>query len=350
MILNIKGEIMEKKVSIMLTCYNCEECIDEAIRSVVIQKMPFNWELLIGDDGSSDNTISIIDGWIKRYPENIRLFVMERDANAKKDGKRAARNRANLLEKAIGEYLIFLDGDDCFLGTEKIIKQVEVLDKPEYRDCSCVAHNILANDLSLNKKYPLTKEYIKEGRVNTKKYWKQLYFHTNTIMFRKECKELMLNEKYRDYLNDNFITYIILHYGKIYYLNEIWAQYNLAGNGLWTGKKTVYGCFRNMILYDLEIDIDKNLSKESFVRHLYDFRYIFANYSSEDRESVSPLVENLSTELFHNTCLLYKLNDELSKSEVLEVKKLKNKVRWVFNLNRICHVPYRVCQLILKRR
>mgnify|MGYP000432356601 FL=1 len=84
MILNIKGEIMEKKVSIMLTCYNCEECIDEAIRSVVIQKMPFNWELLIGDDGSSDNTISIIDGWIKRYPENIRLFVMERDANAKK--------------------------------------------------------------------------------------------------------------------------------------------------------------------------------------------------------------------------------------------------------------------------
>ncbi|WP_053813092.1 glycosyltransferase [Enterococcus faecium] len=340
---------MTKKVSIMLTCYNCEDFISEAIRSVVIQKMPFEWELLIGDDGSCDNTVSIINEWIIKYPENISLFIMDRELNAQKNGMRAAQNRANLLEKSSGEYLIFLDGDDSFLEEEKIINQVKILDNPMNRDCSCVAHNILANDISQNQKYPLSKNSIKEGKIDTKKYWKQLYFHTNTILFRSECKNLMLSKKYRDYLNDNFITYIILQYGCIYYIDKIWAQYNLTGNGLWTGNKRVYGCFRNMILYDLEIDINKNLSKESLVRHLYDFRYIATNYSIKDREIIKPLVQNLSDELFHYTFLLYKLDSELNDSEVLEKRKLKYKIWLVFNINRFRHVSQRLIKIIFRR-
>ncbi|WP_187119296.1 glycosyltransferase family 2 protein [Clostridium polynesiense] len=341
---------MKKKVSIMLTCYNCEEYINNAIKSVVVQEMPFNWELLIGDDGSSDSTVSIINGWIEKYPENIKLFVMKRDVNTKKDGKRAARNRANLLEKSTGEYLIYLDGDDCFRGNEKIKRQVQILDKPENIDCSCVAHNILANDLSEKRKYPLMENRLREGRVDSRKYWKELYFHTNTILFRSICKEKMLDEKYRDYLNDNFITYIILQYGKIYYLDKLWAQYNLTGEGLWTGKKRVYGCFRNMILYDLEININKMLKKEAFIRHLYDFRYIFKNYSQEDKDSVAVLVQNIPSELFHFTWLLYKFGGELDSQERVEKKRLELKVKLVFNFNRLIHIPKKIQLLLRKRR
>lgn len=326
------------KVSIMITCYNCEDCIDTAIESVVSQDMPFEWELLIGDDGSSDNTIKHLEIWKKKFSENTKIFIMNRDENEEKNGTRAAKNRANLLEHATGEYLIFLDGDDQFLGKEKIKRQVELLDSPGYEKYSCIAHNILANDVSENKKYPLTDTSLKTGIIDTKHYWMDLYFHTNTILFRRCCVEKMLDSRYRDYLNDNFITYIILQYGHIYYLPNIWAQYNLTGNGLWTGKKRTYGCFRNLILFDLEKDINPKFRYISFVRHLYDFRYIFKNYDTEDKERIKKLVSNLEEPLFHYTLLLYKFRDELTLAERIERLAIQIQVWTVFLIRRVSRI------------
>lgn len=314
------------KVTIMITTYNCESYVDSAIESVIKQEMLFEWELLIGDDGSSDNTIEHIKTWIDRHPRNIHLFIMDRSKNDEKNGTRAARNRANLLEHATGEYLIFLDGDDQFLGTEKLKKQVEILDSPLFQNCSCVAHNILANDILNKKKYLLTSESVKDGIVDSKYYWENLYFHTNTLLFRKRCVLTMLNPQYRDFLNDNFITYVIMQYGSIYYLHEVWGQYNLTGNGLWTGKKRTYGCFRNLILFDLEKDINPDFVKASFIRHLYDFRYIFKYYDLNDRAKVQPLVSDLDEQLFRYTLLLYRTKDELTEKERLERTKLKVQV------------------------
>ena len=336
------------KVSIMITCYNCEDCIDTAIDSVVSQDLPFTWELLVGDDGSQDGTVAHINNWIARYPENIRLFVMERDTEQVKNGTRAARNRANLLKNATGEYLIFLDGDDQFLGTDKIKTQVNILDDQANKNCSCVAHNILANDIVNHEQHLLTEEGFKDGPVDTRMYWKSMYFHTNTILFRACCKELMLQEKYRDYLNDNFITYIILQYGVIYYLHDVWAQYNLTGNGLWTGKKRTYGCFRNMILYDLEKDINQDMEQESFIRHLYDFRYIFANYTAEDKSTVQPLVEDLPIELFKYTLLMYRLDNELTREQLKEKIQLRKRVNLVFNTQRIKRIPKKLAGVFKK--
>ncbi|MDX8417830.1 glycosyltransferase family 2 protein [Absicoccus intestinalis] len=314
------------KVSILITAYNCEQYIDDAIKSVVIQEMPFSWELLVGDDGSSDTTQERINKWINRFPNNIKLYIMQRDKDSKKDGTRAAKNRANLLEKATGEYLIFLDGDDQFIGTQKIKKQVELLDDKKYIECSCVAHNIMANDINNAKKYPLVDTFLHEGIIDSKYYWEKLYFHTNTILFRSCCKELMLNPKYRNFLNDNFITYIILQYGKIYYINKLWAQYNLTGDGLWTGKKRTYGCFRNLIIFDLQLDIDKSFEKSCFIRHLYDFKYIFENYKKEDQPYIEPLIKNLDKKTFHYTFLMYHFYQDLDKNDRIEKKKLQFKI------------------------
>lgn len=322
------------KVSIMITTYNCEECVDAAIESVISQDMPFDWELLVGDDGSSDQTLAHINNWIEKYPNNIKLYVMDRTNVEEKNGTRAARNRANLLEHAKGEYLNFLDGDDKFLGTEKLMRQVTLLDSNECKGCSCVAHNILANDISCNKKYPLTDSSLKDGIVDSQYYWKNLYFHTNTILFRRCCVEMLLNEKYRDYLNDNFITYIILQHGSIYYLHDIWGQYNLTGSGLWTGKKRTYGCFRNIILFDLEKEINWEYRLSSFIRHLYDFRYIFRNYDMEDRKKVCNLVSGLSDPQFHYTLLLYRKGEELSFKDKVEKILLRCQV-WLLQGIRI---------------
>lgn len=315
------------KLSILITCYNCEKYIDDAVNSVVVMNKPFEWELLVGDDGSDDGTIEKVQKWINKYPYNMSLFVMDRNGTVEKNGTRAAKNRANLLEHAKGEYITFLDGDDQYLGTEKLVRQIAILDSPKNSMCACVAHNIMAYDVVNNKKGCMTKELLPEGIVDSNKYWRNLYFHTNTIVFRNECVKLMLKDEYKNYLNDNFITFCILQYGKIYYLPESWAQYNLTGDGLWTGKKRTYGCFRNMILFDLEQRISESMRKDSWIRHLYDFRYLFKHYCIDDRDRVNDLISSLSPDDFHYTFLMYKMNDELTLNEKKEKSILYKKIR-----------------------
>lgn len=294
------------ELSIMVTCYNCVDSIDAAIDSVIKQEKPFSWELLIGDDGSTDGTVEKITKWCERYPENIHLYSMDRNGKDEKSGLRAARNRANLLVNASGRYLAFLDGDDQLLGTDKFVKQLHILENDKKNIISCVAHNILAIESLSGKHYNMVEDNLDSGIVDTTKYWNDMYFHTNTIVFRSDCKAMMLDKRYRDYLNDNFITFLILQYGSMYYINNVYAQYNITGSGLWTGKRRVYGCFRNVMLYDLERQINPNMRHSSFKRHLYDLLYISRNYDTNEDKNVFELLDGVMESDFPITFTLAK--------------------------------------------
>lgn len=310
-----------KKISIMLTSYNLEDYIDESISSVVNQEMPCDWELLIGDDGSNDDTIPKIKDWQAKYPDNIRYYVNERSKTQVKDGYRAAKNRASLLEKATGDYLIYLDGDDCWLGTEKLKTQYSILENPANADCSCCAHNIEAYVIPENRRFFWTSEDIPEQKISVKDYWSYYYFHTNTLLFRKECKSLLLNEIYRNHLNDTFITFVVLQFGKVYYLNKAWARYNMTGEGLWTGHKLLYGYFRNISLYDLERNIAPGLWFNSMRKHNGEIIYLCKHYSASDRDLIEPVLNPLDPSIFKVTCMLAKV-DPLSFSERIKKSSL----------------------------
>ncbi len=87
-------------VSIIMPVYNAEAFLDEAINSVFNQTYP-NWELIVVNDGSTDNSLAIIE---RLQNEKVRFFTQP---NA---GVSAARNRAMSVMK--GDYFCFLDGDD----------------------------------------------------------------------------------------------------------------------------------------------------------------------------------------------------------------------------------------------
>lgn len=97
--------MLNKKVSIIIPSYNREDLISFTLDSVKIQTFP-DWECLIIDDGSSDNTITIVKEYIKK-DSRFRLF--ERD-NTKTKGPSSCRNIG--IENATGDYVIFLDSDD----------------------------------------------------------------------------------------------------------------------------------------------------------------------------------------------------------------------------------------------
>ena len=309
-----------KKISIMLTSYNLVDYIDESISSVVCQEMPCDWELLIGDDGSNDGTIEKLKQWQERDPKHIRYYVNERPKTTVKDGYRAAKNRASLLEKATGDYLIYLDGDDCWLGFEKLKTQFAILEDPANSDCSCCAHNIQAYVIPEERKYSWEDEGMPTQKMSLEQYWSYHYFHTNTLLFRQECKEMLLDSLYRDHLNDNLITFIVLQYGKVYYLDKVWARYNMTGSGLWTGHSNTYGTLRNITLYDLEMRICPQLKRNHLRKHCGNILYLLRHFKPEDYEGIIPVIKPLDPKVFKNTILLSKVKNVTLYDRIQRVK------------------------------
>lgn len=101
-------------ISIIIPCYNVETYIEKTISSVLNQTYE-NFEAIIVDDGSSDNTVKIIESFSDK---RIKLFCQSNRGSA------AARNRG--LEVASGDYISFLDADDL-LVKHKVERQVQYL-------------------------------------------------------------------------------------------------------------------------------------------------------------------------------------------------------------------------------
>jgi teichuronic acid biosynthesis glycosyltransferase TuaG len=104
-------------VSIITPTYNSEEFIAETIQSVQNQTHE-NWEMIIVDDCSSDNTVAIIEMFIVKE-DRIRLFQLDRNS-----GAGIARETA--ISKAKGDYIAFLDADDLWKPI-KLEKQLQFL-------------------------------------------------------------------------------------------------------------------------------------------------------------------------------------------------------------------------------
>lgn len=117
------------KVSVCMTAYNVEKYIALAIDSVIAQQTNFKFEILIGEDCSTDNTKAIIEDYCRRYPELIRVWYFE------KNGGYSA-NLCHLVNNTRGEYYAQIDTDDIIVDTGKLQKMVDFLDShPDHAVC-----------------------------------------------------------------------------------------------------------------------------------------------------------------------------------------------------------------------
>ncbi|WP_026727299.1 glycosyltransferase family 2 protein [Flavobacterium denitrificans] len=108
---------MNELVSIIVPTYNTEKFIRQTIESVQSQSYT-NWEMILVDDASTDQTVAII-GEFAQNDNRIKLFKLEKNS-----GNGFARNIA--LEKASGKYIAYLDADDLWFP-EKLEKQIRFL-------------------------------------------------------------------------------------------------------------------------------------------------------------------------------------------------------------------------------
>ena len=112
-----------KKISIIVPCYNQVQYLDECLQSVLDQTYT-NWECLIIDDGSPDNTEDLAKIWVEK-DERFHYFKKENG------GVSSARNFG--IEKSTGIYILPLDGDDKIaenylkLASEKLEQGFDVV-------------------------------------------------------------------------------------------------------------------------------------------------------------------------------------------------------------------------------
>lgn len=110
---------MEKFVSVIMPVYNGEKFISQSIESVISQTFS-NWELIIIDDCSIDNTPSLLEN-LSRRENKIRVISLK-----ERVGPSKARNIG--IKEARGKYIAFLDSDDLWLP-EKLQKQIDFMEK-----------------------------------------------------------------------------------------------------------------------------------------------------------------------------------------------------------------------------
>lgn len=123
-------------VSIITPCYNCSKYIGRTIESVIAQTYP-NWELLITDDCSSDNSCEIVEKYSKK-DSRVKLLRLEKNS-----GAGPARN--NSIQAAQGRYIAFLDSDDMW-KPEKLEKQLRFLQENQYEFVMCQTEVVDEND------------------------------------------------------------------------------------------------------------------------------------------------------------------------------------------------------------
>ena len=116
----------------MLT-YNAESFLRDAIESVLSQEVDFGVELVIGDDRSTDGTRELLYEYAAAYPNVIRVHLHERHGA----GVPGRVNNMHNLRDCRGRYIAMLDGDDYWTATDKLARQVAILEAfPEYSSCS----------------------------------------------------------------------------------------------------------------------------------------------------------------------------------------------------------------------
>ena len=224
---SIETEVM---VSICCVTYNHEKYIAQAIEGYLMQQTSFKFEILIGEDCSTDNTKKIVEEYVLKHPDKIKLITSESNVGV--------HNNAVRVNKEVkGKYLTQCDGDDYWTDPLKLQKQVDFLEQnQEYIMCCHYSKRIKENNeiyyMNLNPK-PIV--YSFEDILFDNDFETVL----NTILFRNttEIREIYSTDWFFKFnAPDRFLKlYLTFTSGKkIYVLPEIMCCYRKHSGGIWS--------------------------------------------------------------------------------------------------------------------
>jgi glycosyltransferase involved in cell wall biosynthesis len=241
------------KLSVAMITYNHERFIGQAIESVLAQNVNFDYEIVIGEDCSTDGTRGVILDFQRRYPERIVALLREQNIGA-------VWNLAGTIEACRGRYLALLEGDDYWSCTSKLQKQVDFLDlHPDWAIC-CSRAEVRNEDSMHTGKirvqtgtvFPARPDSFREngqdvsgllpvapraaGTYTLEDLLPENFIPTCTVLYRWSTPPHFPSWFYESSLGDLPRHAIAVGQGKIELLDDCMAVYRIHAGGMWSSR------------------------------------------------------------------------------------------------------------------
>ncbi len=208
------------KISVCITTYNHEPFIGECLESIVTQKVNFTFEIVIGEDASTDGTLAICREYADKYPSLIRLLTTPVNLGMVKNGFRTAA-------ATTGEYIAICEGDDYWTDPTKLQRQYDFLEaNPEY---SMIAENGLVLNTVEGKEFNFNTRR-EECDLEVMDLLGKRLFPSASVLFR--AKYIRENFKQPRYGGDTFLWCYLATKGKVRYLPVISSVYRRGLQGV----------------------------------------------------------------------------------------------------------------------
>ncbi len=248
-------------LSILVPIYNQEAYIVQCLDSILMQKTQYDFEVLVGEDASTDGSRAVLKRYEAEHPGFLNIFYREKNMYHS-----ACTNQQDLRSRSKGKYMITLEGDDFWTDENKIEKQIAFLEThPEY---IAVAHNCSVVD---EFSQPNGEAYpeCKENEYSLEQYVLNIYpGQTATLMSRNyyldpDLIDTSILEKTRI---DRAVYFMLCCSGRIYCMQTVMSAYrHVVDKGDSYSAKYRYDYFREETWYGYLIDYAKRINKKKAI-------------------------------------------------------------------------------------
>ena len=218
------------KVSVAVVTYNHENYIIQALDSILMQKVNFDYEIIIGEDCSTDRTRDIVLDYHKKYPSKIRLLLHKQNVGAMLNAK-------YVHQSCLGDYVMWHEGDDYWTCPYKLQKQVDFLDHhPQYFSCFHPV-TVFYEDGSCPD---YTSPYLTYRRdLCLEDILQSPIISTNAFMHRNHLLHLLPDWYYDTQIGDWEFYIFAAQQSKIGYIDDNMATYRTHDQGCYTGLSSI---------------------------------------------------------------------------------------------------------------
>lgn len=216
------------KLSVLIITYNHEKFIAQALDSVLMQAVNFDYEIVIGEDCSTDGTRDILLSYRDEYPEKIRLLLPVKNLGMH-------RNFVETYRACQGEYIALLDGDDYWSSKHKLQKQVDLLDANP--GCSICFHPVAIADGEEPCASSLTPAGFTRPFSTLSDLVQENFIPTCSAVARGGVVQEFPPWFFTLRQGDWPFHVMNAEHGDICFLNETMAVYRVHQGGVWSGEK-----------------------------------------------------------------------------------------------------------------
>lgn len=241
---------MENKrlvVSVLVVTYNHEKFITECLDSIINQNTDFLYEIIIGEDNSTDNTRTICEKYAKRYPDLIKLFLRNRADVIYINNKPTGRfNFMESLKASKGKYIALCEGDDYWTDSYKLQKQVDFLEQnADYIGCFHNARlEYLYQPTNIVKQFAISESKSTYTTIDT---LGEAFIPTASFIFRQISSFKFPNWFTRVASGDIALVSMLSEYGDLKYIDEVMSVYRIHRGGVSRSHYNIYNYVRQRL-------------------------------------------------------------------------------------------------------